>query len=157
MNIARTDWARALGALPAEEIRAAAAQFTRSLEVQDISLPQAGLGLLTLTDSAFHQPFYLGEVLVARAHVVLRTADGAEASGGAVILDDSKQLVRAMAILDAVLAARLPGWESAATLLQRGHAVQAEMAAQRQHLLARTRVDFSILGLADEEEEEDDE
>ena len=60
--MARRDWTRALAALPATEIKAAADTITRTHEVQDIRLPQAGLGLLTLRDGAFHEPFYLGEV-----------------------------------------------------------------------------------------------
>jgi alpha-D-ribose 1-methylphosphonate 5-triphosphate synthase subunit PhnG len=152
--MARRDWARALAALPATEIKAAADTIARTHEVQDISLPQAGLGLLTLRDGAFHEPFYLGEVPVARAQVVVRTHDGREASGGAVLIDDRVRLVRALAILDAILAARLPGWETVATLVERGDALRAQLDAQRRHILERTRVDFALLGQAEEEDDE---
>jgi len=155
MNTPRADWARALVALPASEIRAAAEHIAGIHEVEDVSLPQAGLGLLQLRDGAFHDPFYLGEVPVARAHVRVRAGDGSEAHGGAVLLDDRTRLVRSLAILDAVLAARLPGWEAAAELVERGAARHTELAAQRQTILARTRVDFSLLGQT--EEEDDDE
>ncbi|OGI43972.1 MAG: phosphonate C-P lyase system protein PhnG [Candidatus Muproteobacteria bacterium RBG_16_64_11] len=154
-NIARSDWACVLAALPAGEIKAAADAIARTHEVHDVSLPQAGLGLLTLRDGAFHEPFYLGEVPVARAHVVVRTHDGHEASGGAVLIDDRARLARALAILDATLAARLPGWEAAAALVERGVAVRAQRDAQRLRILDRTRVDFALLGQT--EEEEDDE
>jgi len=153
-NIARCDWARALAALPAAEIKATADTIARTHEVQDISLPQAGLGLLTLRDGAFHEPFYLGELPVARAHVMVRTRDGREASGGAVLIDDRVRLVRALAILDATLAARLPGWEAVATLVERGDALRAQRDAQRRHILERTRVDFALLGQAEEEDDE---
>jgi alpha-D-ribose 1-methylphosphonate 5-triphosphate synthase subunit PhnG len=153
-KIARCDWARALVALPPAEIKAAADLISRTHEVQDISLPQTGLGLLTLRDGAFHEPFYLGELPVARAQVVVRTHDGREASGGAVLIDDRVRLVRALAILDAILAARLPGWEAVATLTERGDALRAQQDAQRRHILARTRVDFALLGQAEEEDDE---
>lgn len=146
MNTPRADWGRALAALPADEIVAAAEQIARTFEVEDISLPQAGLGLLQLRDGAFHEPFYLGELPLARAYLRLRTPDGSVAEGGTVLLDDRVRLVRAVAILDAVLAARLPGWQDAARLVERGMARHEELAAQRNAMLARTRVDFSLLG-----------
>jgi alpha-D-ribose 1-methylphosphonate 5-triphosphate synthase subunit PhnG len=155
MNTPRSCWASALSALPANEIKAAADQIARHHEIQDVSLPQAGLGLLQLRDGAFHEPFYLGEVPVARAHVLVRGQDGTEASGGAVLLDDRTRLVRSLAILDAVLAARLPGWETAAALVERGVALRGEAAAQRNAILARTRVDFSLLGQADGKEDDE--
>ena len=152
--MARRDWTRALAALPATEIKAAADTITRTHEVQDIRLPQAGLGLLTLRDGAFHEPFYLGEVPVARAQVVVRTHDGREANGGAVLIDDRVRLARARAILDATLAARLPGWEAVATLVERGVALRAQLDAQRMQILDRTRVDFALLGQTEEEDDE---
>jgi alpha-D-ribose 1-methylphosphonate 5-triphosphate synthase subunit PhnG len=154
VEVARCNWTRALAALPADEIKFAAEAIARTHEVQDISLPQSGLGLLTLRDGAFHEPFYLGEVPVARAHVVVRTRDGREASGGAMLIDDRARLARALAILDATFAARLPGWEAVATLVERGAALRAERDAQRQHILGRTRVDFSLLGQTEEEDDE---
>jgi len=153
-NIARCDWARALAALPAAEVKAAADTIARTHIVQDISLPQAGLGLLTLRDGAFHEPFYLGELPVARAQVVVRTHDGHEASGGAVLIDDRVRLVRALAILDAIQAARLPGWEAVAMLVERGVALRTQLDAQRRHILERTRVDFALLGQTEEEDDE---
>ncbi len=152
--MARANWACALAALPAREIHAAAAAIAAGYEVQDIDLPQAGLGLLTLHDAAFHEPFYLGELPAARAQVMVRAPDGRDAHGGAVLLDDRVRLVRALAILDAILAARLPGWEAVASLVERGEALRAQQHAQRRHLLARTRVDFALLRQAEEEGDE---
>lgn len=153
-NISRRDWACALAALPADEIKLAAEVIAQTHEVRDIGLPQAGLGLLTLRDGVFHEPFYLGEVPVARAHVVVSTHDGHEASGGAVLIDDRTRLARALAILDAALAARLPGWEAVATLVERGDALRVQRDTQRRHILKRTRVDFALLGQTEEEDNE---
>jgi alpha-D-ribose 1-methylphosphonate 5-triphosphate synthase subunit PhnG len=154
VEVARGDWPRALAALPADELKAAADAIARRHDVQDVGLPQAGLGLLTLRDGAFHEPFYLGEIPVARAHVVVRTHDGREANGGALLVDDRACLARALAILDATLSAHLPGWETVAALVERGISRRSELEAQRRRMLARTRVDFSLLAQAEEEDDE---
>ncbi len=153
LHVARADWARAWAALPAEEILSAAEAIARTHEVQDIGLPQAGLGLLTLRDGAFHEPFYLGEVPVARAAVQVRTREGRTGHGGAVRIDDRARLTRAFAILDATLSARLPGWEALAALTERGMRAYAQHDAQRRHILARTRVDFSLLAQTGEDDD----
>jgi alpha-D-ribose 1-methylphosphonate 5-triphosphate synthase subunit PhnG len=154
MTIPRPEWAAALAALPARAVTTAAETIAAACQVRDVILPQAGLALLTLRDGAFHEPFHLGEVPVARAQVLLRAEDGREAAGGAVLLDDRSGLARAMAILDGALAGRLPGWEAAAALVEQGASVRAQVLVQRQQLLAATRVDFSLLGQADEDEDE---
>jgi alpha-D-ribose 1-methylphosphonate 5-triphosphate synthase subunit PhnG len=134
-------------------------QLARSLceqhQVQDIQLPQSGLALLKLRDSAQGDAYYPGEVPLAIAHVRVTTADGSSFEGAAQLLDDRASLARAIAVLDAVLAARLSGHEAAQALLATGAARLAEQAAQRRALLASTRVDFSLLGTA--EDENDDE
>ena len=116
MNIPRKDWPGALCALHAGEVKATVAELLQKMEVRDVALPQAGLGLLSLRDGAFREPFFIGEIPVARAEVIVRTAAGDEARGGTVIVDDRAQLARSIAILDAVMAGKLPGWEQAAAL-----------------------------------------
>jgi alpha-D-ribose 1-methylphosphonate 5-triphosphate synthase subunit PhnG len=155
IDIPRQEWGAALSALPTKEVKAVAESFADNCQVRDVTLPQSGLGLLTLRDGAFHEAFHLGEVPVARAHVVLRTPDGRESSGGAVLIDDRATLARAIAILDGALAGRLPGWETAAALVERGFSVRAGKFAERKHLLASTRVDFSLLGQACEEDDDE--
>jgi alpha-D-ribose 1-methylphosphonate 5-triphosphate synthase subunit PhnG len=153
MTIPRQDWAAALSALPTQEVLRAAEVFAADCEVSDLILPQAGLALLTLRDGAFHEPFHLGEVPVSRAQVLLRAADGRSARGGAVLLDDRARFVRALAILDGALSGRLPGWEAAAALVERGAAGRDRMFAERRHMLASTRVDFTLLGQASEDDD----
>lgn len=152
IDIPRQEWATALFALPTKEVKAVAESFASSCQVREVTLPQSGLGLLTLRDGAFHEAFHLGELPVARAHVVLRTQDGQESSGGAVLIDDRATVARAIAILDGVIAGRLPGWETAAALVERGYSARAAKFAERKHILASTRVDFSLLGQMDEED-----
>ncbi|MCK9989903.1 MAG: phosphonate C-P lyase system protein PhnG [Rugosibacter sp.] len=146
----RSRWSALLAQLPAEQVRTAAAAL--ALEVVDITLPQSGLGLMQLNDTALNDNFYLGEIPIARAHVRVKSTDGQAGEGGAVLLDDRARLARAIAILDAVLAAQLPGWESAATLVEQGMAVHEQLMQARRALLARTHVDFSLLGQEEEGE-----
>jgi len=153
MTIPRRDWAAALAVLPAQDLVSAAEAIAATCLVRDLVLPQSGLALLTLRDGAFHEPFHLGEVPVARAQVLLRAPDGREAGGGAVLLDDRSNIARAVAILDGALAGQLPGWETAAALVERGSAARAQTRAEGQHLLASTRVDFSLLGQPGEDDD----
>lgn len=154
MNIPRKDWPGVLCVLPASEVKETVAALLRNFEVRDVVLPQAGLGLLSLRDGAFHDAFFIGEMPVARAEVIVRTSAGDEIRGGAVIVDDRAQFARAIAILDAVLAGKLAGWEQAADLVQQGIAVRQQKDSERKKLLAATRVDFSLLGQGDDENEE---
>jgi alpha-D-ribose 1-methylphosphonate 5-triphosphate synthase subunit PhnG len=154
MNIPRNDWPRALCQLGAAEIKQLAATLSRDIEIRDVVLPQAGLGLLSLTDGAFHEPFYLGEIPVARAEVILKTADGREVQGGTVLVDDRAQLARSIAILDAVLSGKLPGYEQAASLVEQGNQLRIQKMSERRQMLAATRVDFSLLEQEDDEDAE---
>jgi alpha-D-ribose 1-methylphosphonate 5-triphosphate synthase subunit PhnG len=150
----RAQWARLLGALPAAEVRQLAAELRRRCTVEDLSLPQSGLGLMQLNDSALGEAYFLGEIPLACAHVRVTSADGSQSEGGAQLLDDRSGLARAVAVLDAVLGGGLPGAESVAALLERGRQRVEALAAERQAQLAATRVDFSLLGASDEEDED---
>jgi alpha-D-ribose 1-methylphosphonate 5-triphosphate synthase subunit PhnG len=154
MNVPRKDWPSALCALHAGEVKATVAELLQNIKVRDVALPQVGLGLLSLREGAFREAFFLGEIPVVRAEVVARTAEGDEARGGALIVDDRAQLARSIAILDAVMAGKLPGWEQAAALVQQGIEVRGQKDSERKKLLAATRVDFSLLGQEDDENEE---
>jgi alpha-D-ribose 1-methylphosphonate 5-triphosphate synthase subunit PhnG len=146
----RNRWSALLVQLPSDQVRSAASAL--DLEVVDITLPQSGLGLMHLHDSALNDGFYLGEIPVARAHVRVKSTDGQEGEGGATLLDDRARLARAIAVLDAVLAAQLPGWETVATLVAQGLAAHEQGAQTRRTLLTRTHVDFSLLGQEEEDE-----
>lgn len=150
----RADWTRLLCALPAAEVKQAAVDLTRRHTVEDLTLAQSGLGLMQLHDSALRDAYFLGEIPLARAHVRVTTAEGQQAEGGAQLLDDQAGLARAVAILDAVLAGELPGADAVAPLLEQGHQRCEALAAERRAQLAATRVDFSLLGAADEEDED---
>lgn len=155
MNLppARAQLPRLLLALDEVEVCATLERLTASYRIEDITLPQAGLGLLKLRDGAFHEDYYPGEIPLATAHVALR-ANGMRAEGAAQVLHDSAPLARAIAIADAIFAAGLPETAALQPLLQKGQARVTEQAARRKKMLARTRVDFALLGTAEENDDE---
>ncbi len=155
IDLERKDWIRALTAHPVPYLNALAGQLAEGCEVRLTSLPQAGLGLLTLTDGAFHEPYYLGEFPLSACRIELGLADGRRAEGGAQVLADDAELARSLAILDAVLAARLPGWERVAEQVNAGAEQRSATDRRRQLMLAATRVDFAMLN--NTEDDNDDE
>lgn len=146
INLERKDWIRALTAHPAPLLNALADQLTADCEVKLTSLAQAGLGLLTLTDGAFHEPYYLGEFPLSSCSIELAMPDGRRTEGGAQVMADDAELARSLAILDAILAARFPGWELAYEHVESGALHRSEEDRRRCAVLAATRVDFALLG-----------
>ncbi len=155
MNLERKDWIRALTAHPISLLNTLAEQLVADFEVKLMSLPQAGLGLLTLTDGAFHEPYYLGEFPLSACRLELGLADGRRAEGGAQVLADDADLARSLAILDAILAARLPGWEAVSQHVESGAQQRSEADHRRSAMLAATRVDFAMLNNTEDEDDED--
>lgn len=153
-DIARADWPRAWAALPPRDVRELSATLEQLHRMEDLSLARSGLGLLPLKDSALGDTYFLGEVPLAQAHVRVTDAAGRQAEGGALLLDDRVGVVRAMAILDAVLCGGLEGHEQAQALLQQGWQAVQQAAHERKALLAATRVDFALLGAAEEEDDD---
>lgn len=151
----RAQWPRLLLACPAESVRSLARRWCETHHVQDVQLPQSGLALLKLRDSAKGDAYYPGEVPLATAHVRVTTVNGQTIEGAAQLLDDRASLARAIAVIDAVLTGQLPGHEDARPLLAIGQARLDEQAAQRRALLVSTRVDFSLLGTSDEENDDE--
>jgi alpha-D-ribose 1-methylphosphonate 5-triphosphate synthase subunit PhnG len=142
----RNQWPRLLLAVPAAAVRALAEQLTHSLQVEDLHLPQSGLGLLSLRDSALNDAYFPGEIALSRAHVRVTAGDGTPVEGAAQLLDDRASLARAIAVIDAVLAGQLPGFAAALPLLQAGQERLDADKRVRQALLSTTRVDFSLIG-----------
>lgn len=145
MKVEREQWVSALTAVPEAALKAVVDGFPASWSIRPKVLPQAGLGMLKLRDSAFNEPFYLGEFPLASCWITLTTDDGTTVEGAAQVMDDRVECVEQLALCDAVLAARLPGWESVSSLVEQGMAVRERTAQQRKTILARTRVDFSLL------------
>ena len=155
MKLERKDWIRALTVHPAPDLHALAERLAAGCEVRLTRLPQAGLGLLQLADGAFHEAYYLGEFPLSTCSLELTLADGRRADGGAQVMADDAALARSLAILDALLAARLPGWEDVSAQVQAGAARRDEEDRRRCAMLAATRVDFALLGNVGEDDDED--
>jgi len=150
----RSQWLQYWSAAPARAAEALATEVAERCQIRDITLPQNGLGLLKLPDSALNELYFLGEVPVSHAHVEVIAPDGARAEGGARLLDDRQSLARALAVLDAILAGALPLHEKALELLSIGQTALAKTRAERDAILATTRVDFSLLGDGSEDDDE---
>lgn len=145
INIPQKDWIRALTAHPPKDVIALAELLTREASVSLFQLPQVGLGLLTLKESAFHDQFYLGEFPLSSCHVELHYADDVCGVGHAQVMADDAELAKALAILDAILAHQLPGWQQAVQSLEQGQDKRSQLDQQRNRILTKTRVDFATL------------
>jgi alpha-D-ribose 1-methylphosphonate 5-triphosphate synthase subunit PhnG len=130
-----------------------ATQLTEGLTVTPLQPAESGLALMQWRDAVQHQPFFLGEVPMARAAVALVNHRGERAEGGAVVMADDAELAQALAVLDAVRAQRWPGAEVVDALALRGAHAREDIRAVRQAGLTRTRVDFALLAEADDESE----
>jgi alpha-D-ribose 1-methylphosphonate 5-triphosphate synthase subunit PhnG len=134
-----------LTAHPTSELIQLASQLADNYVVTLTSQPQAGLGLLKMTDGAFHEPFYLGEFPLSNCSVELSLADGRCVQGGAQVMADDAELARALAVMDGILAGKLPGWEAVAELVVSGNKLREEEQSRRDAILNVTRVDFALL------------
>lgn len=143
--IERTEWVRALSALPSDELMAVSAGLSSTWVIHPKAVPQSGLGMLKLKDGACEEAFYLGEFPLATAWLQIKTPEGLIAEGAAQIMDDRIEFAQALALCDAVLSARLPGWEQLAELLDKGMAIREAIGQERKQMLAATQVDFSLL------------
>ena len=134
-----------------EPVLSTAAQLTEGMTVTPLQPAESGLALMQWRDAVQHQPFFLGEVPMARAAVSLVNHRGERAEGGAVVMADDAELAQALAVLDAVFAQRWPGVEAVDALALRGAQARDRIRAVRQAGLKRTRVDFALLAEADDE------
>ena len=134
-----------------EQVLSTATQVTEGLTVTPLQPAESGLALMQWRDAVHQQPFFLGEVPMARTAVALVNHRGERAEGGAVVMADDAELAQALAVLDAVFAQRWPGVEAVDALALRGAQARDRIRAVRQAGLKRTRVDFALLAEADDE------
>jgi alpha-D-ribose 1-methylphosphonate 5-triphosphate synthase subunit PhnG len=144
-NIPREEWVSAMRAVPEQALSRVVHSFPKEWKVTPKALPQEGLGLLKMRDSALGDAFYLGEFPLASCWLSVTTSEGATAEGAAIVMDDRVERAEHMALCDAVLSAQLPGWEGVASLIDEGRRQQEIVARERKSMLARTRVNFSLL------------
>ncbi len=138
-------WLRALTAHSAETVIQLASQLTQGWQVSYETIPQTGLSLLQLQDSVFHEPYYLGEIPLSTALVRLENSDGQSYEGGAQVMSDVPDFATSLAICDAIFSNNLVGWQQVYDLIKRGQAIRQEEDRLRGAMLAKTRVDFSLL------------
>lgn len=150
----RSQWPVILQSLDANEVIETVEIFARDYRVEDVALPQSGLGLLQMQDGAMGERYYLGEIPVSVAQVQVLGNDGYLAQGATRIMNDNLALARAIAIADAALSAKLEGHGAILPLIEKGALVLAQQASSRRRMLAATVVDFSLLGSAEEDEDE---
>jgi alpha-D-ribose 1-methylphosphonate 5-triphosphate synthase subunit PhnG len=141
----RATWPRLLGALDPAQVIDCANQLRAPYRVEPLMLAAQGLALLRMREGCFGEDYHLGEIPLSEAAVELTDTTGVRFKGGARVMAASTEYAQGVAVLDALLAHRLPGWRHAAELLERGlHAVN-ETEACRGEIRERTRVDFSLL------------
>lgn len=138
-------WLRSLTALNPETVIQLASQLAKDWKVSYEAIPQKGLSLLQLQDSVFKEPYYLGEIPLSTAQVRLENADGQSYQGGVQVMSDLPDFATSLAICDAIFSNELIGCEQVAELIDRGRAIRQEEDRLRGAMLAKTRVDFSLL------------
>lgn len=151
MNISRRDWPRALACQPQSTLKPLIDELTAGWRIAPVQLTQTGLAMLQMSDSACNDPYFLGEIPLARAWLEITTETGEQFQGAAQLMDDDAGKIECLAICDAVLANRLPGWEKLHALVETGMAQLGDIQRQRNQMLAKTRVDFELLNAAEED------
>ena len=141
----RSTWIAALAALPYAPLKALIEDLTKGYSIRYKALPQTGLGMLKLKESAFQEPYYLGEFPIASAWVEITTQDQQKLEGAAQVMDDNTELASMLATADAILANQLLGWERLAERLAIGTSLRKKNNQKRKAMLSKTRVDFSLL------------
>jgi len=149
----RKNWVRLLMAVAVDDVCQLAEQLTQDWQLRYKSLPQSGLGMMKLRDGAMNEPFYLGEIPVSSAWVELTLPDGVVAEGAAQVMNDNQDLAEAIAVCDAILANDLPGHEQLTALLEQGAGHITKETQNRKQMLARTKVNFSLLDAAGDDDE----
>ncbi len=145
MNIKRTEWVSTLNALPCEQLLSITEKLSERWEIYPRAIPQSGLGMLKLNDSAFEEAFFLGEFPLSSAWIEILTPEDISAEGAAQVMSDRVEIAEALAVCDAILSAQLPGYEQVSLMLEQGLAIRKQLQLERKQMLSSTRVDFSLL------------
>jgi len=152
MNPHNPQLVRYLTAHPPEKLLELTAQISQGWDVSYETLPQTGLTLLQVQDGVLHEPYYLGEIPLSRAWVQIVAPNGLTGQGAAQVMSDVPHLAAALAICEAVLSHQLPGWQQVAALVEQGQAIRQQQDRLRGAMLAKTRVDFSLLSQEETDE-----
>lgn len=153
IQLPREQWVAALSKVAEQKLSKTLDSLTQHWTIKAKTLPQSGLGMLKMRDSALGDNYYMGEFPLATCWLSVHTDQGKTAEGAAWIMDDNKERAEQMALCDAILSGCLPGWEQIFDLLELGTTIQAGETRERKSMLAKTRVNFSLL---DDVGEQDD-
>lgn len=144
-KVPHNKWVAALLRVDEQEVIDVAERLAEQHQVRLQRVPKAGLAMMRLRDSVQGQAFNLGEIPLSQAHVQVSDVQGNAHEGAAQIMRDHEALAVAMAVCDAILAARLDGWREAYALVERGtQAIESESRVRRT-MLERSRVSFSLM------------
>lgn len=151
INIEREEWSSLLALVPESELLGISKDIPNNWIVQPKLLPQTGLGMMKMRDSALNEEFYLGEFILSNCWIVIKDQTGEIAEGATWIMDASQEKTETIALCDAILSHQLTGWEKVNALLQLGLSIKQEKEKERKTILAKTIVDFSLLDEAENE------
>ena len=144
-QVSREQWGSLLSSLPESRLKEVVDRVSSGWRIRPRAVPQSGLGMLKMKDSALNESYYLGEFPMSSCWLSVSTANGQVAEGASLIMDDNLEQSERLAICDAILSAQLPGYEEIDALLLEGMNRRRQIEAERKSILARTRVDFSLL------------
>lgn len=145
IELPRSQWIKALSQIERVDLVKRIQHLAKDWLVKPVSLPQSGLGALKLKESTLAEPFFLGEFPLSSVWIEISMPDGRVAQGAANVMHDDVEYAEALAICDAVLAEKLDGFDEIEALLIKGLQLFEEKEMARRKLLASTRVDFSLL------------
>lgn len=153
MSYERSTWVYALTALPKEVVSNVVDALLKNYTIKPKALPQSGLGMLQLEDTAFHEPYFLGEFPVSTAWVELSCDDGSLIEGAAQVMDDDQNFANQLAVADAILASQSIGFEKIESLVDQGMSQREKEQEIRKAMLVKTAVDFSLLSTVEDDDE----
>ena len=138
-------WVVSLREVSTEELSDLLDFLKKDLEIKVLQLPESGLDLIKMRDSVLGEAFYLGELSVSQCQVEVHSLIGDETQVGfCKIMEDSPQLAESFAIFDALLRMEI-SFPILDEFLVCGYKIWQEKQEKRKEILARTKVDFSLL------------
>ena len=116
--------------------------ITDSYKCREVVAPRYGLTMVKMRESAQKSLFYLGEVLVTEAKVMINNKIGV-----GIVVGMEDELALNLAIIDAAYNANLEetnDWKN--DLLQEAERIKSNRAKEQQNLL-KTKVDFQTMDI----------
>jgi alpha-D-ribose 1-methylphosphonate 5-triphosphate synthase subunit PhnG len=151
-KINRRELTKIVLSLPQKKVMNLYHELKDNYEISDIDLPQSGLAPLKMIDTAFGEPYYIGEIPIATAYVLVKDQNEKQGKGAAVILDDRSLIARVVAVIDAIFFNELSDFEVLIPFLNEGLKNLKKEESFRKKIVNKTKVDFSLLNQISEDE-----